>query len=255
MSAQLIYRRYGEGPSITFLHGWGLNSGVFDILVESLQQDFEVTLIDIPGYGENYDKMPEYYDLTNLVSMLRGIVPKNSTLVGWSMGGLVAQQFAIEHPSYLEKLILVSSTPKFSQQDNWPGIKANVLETFKHSLNLDFVKTLGRFMAIQAMGSEHAKSDIKRIQKAVENYHSPNFTALKAGLDLLDNQDLRENSKNIKVPIVGFFGKKDTLVPVSAVEAIKNYLPTMQTEVFEKASHAPFISHHQEFIEKLRKYL
>ena len=67
---------------------------------------------------------------------------------------------AAHWPEKVAKVVLVASTPFFAEQNDWPGIKPNVLNTFKEQLVSHREKTIERFLAIQAMGSESARDDI-----------------------------------------------------------------------------------------------
>lgn len=249
MTIPLFSVTRGTGPSLVLLHGWGVNSGVWEPLCETLEKHFRVTLIDIPGFGRNADRLPNIYNLSELAAMIQPCIPKHSTLLGWSLGGLLAQQFAIDFPDHIEQLILVASSPKFSEQHHWRGIKTGVLEQFEKQLELDFSKTLKRFLAIQALGSKSARDDIKQIQHYVQNYPLPSEYALRQGLKLLSETDLTGQIEQIKIPIHRLYGRLDSLVPHQAIQQIEAVHPSASLHVFAHASHAPFISHPNEFVQ------
>lgn len=249
MTIPLFSVTRGTGPSLVLLHGWGVNSGVWEPLCETLEDHFRVTLLDIPGFGRNAEQLPAIYNLPELVAMIEPCIPKQATLLGWSLGGLLAQQFAIDFPDHIKQLILVASSPKFTEQDNWRGIKTGILEQFEKQLELDFSKTLKRFLAIQALGSESARDDIKQIQHYVQNYPLPSEYALRQGLRLLSETDLTGQLKQIGVPTHRLYGRLDSLVPQQAIEQIEAIHTSTSVHVFPHASHAPFISHPKEFLQ------
>lgn len=257
----LRIRQQGEGKDLVLLHGWGLNSGVFDLLLHELVEHYRVTLVDLPGYGINNDILPETYDLASVAHMVEQVLPHQCILLGWSLGGLVAQRVALDFPDRIQKLILVASSPKFAAEDaaedkdQWPGILPHILETFKNQLQSTYSKTLDRFMAIQAMGSKSARSDIATIRDAVSVYPEPHHHALEKGLDILQNIDLRAELAGLGIPTVRMYGKLDSLVPKKAIENISTHHPGSHSVVFAKASHAPFISHPEEFIQELFNHL
>jgi pimeloyl-[acyl-carrier protein] methyl ester esterase len=110
-------------------------------------------------------------------------------------------------------------------------------------------------MAIQALGSPSAKKDIKRVKAHVENYPIPAHEALRAGLSILADSDLRKGIAQIKIPTLRLYGRLDSLVPVAAVPLIAELQPNSKSHIFPHASHAPFVSHPNEFIEQLRTFL
>lgn len=254
---QLQYRQFGTGKDLVMLHGWGLNSGVYDKLLEELASDYRVTLIDLPGYGVNNHIIPDNYDLPSVAKMVSQILPERCALLGWSFGGLVAQRIALDMQEQIEKLILVASTPKFAAQkeEEWHGVLPEVLDLFKEHLQSTYSKTLDRFMAMQAIGSETAKSDIVIIKKSVSVYPDPHTTALEAGLQILKSEDLRSEVANLNIPTLRIYGQLDSIVPEKAIPVISDCQPTSESIIIGKASHSPFISHQEEFVSAIHGHM
>lgn len=255
MSINLKVSTAGSGKQLVFLHGWGVNSGVWQSLVDILQNEFCVTTIDLPGYGLNHQQLPHSYNLQNVAEIVAANIPENSILIGWSMGGLVAQQIANLYPQKLKQLILICSTPKFSECADWPGIDLKVLNFFTQQLKQDVSKTLERFFAIQAMGSENARLDAKTIKRTVLQYSVPSPEALTAGIGMLQDVDLREEFKSLLVPCHLFFGRLDTLIPVKVAAKIQQLNAKVTVDVISDATHAPFISNTEPFAKRLVKAL
>lgn len=253
MTTTLFTESRGQGPDLVLLHGWGLNSGVWEPISHYLEQHFRITLIDLPGFGRNATCLPESYTLETIASMVLDAIPDKCSLLGWSLGGLVAQHLAIYHSECIEKLVLVASTPKFAEAEAWPGIRDVVLQTFERQLEQDFSKTLDRFMAIQAMGSESARDDIKQIKTHIQRFPIPDNRALQAGLAILADTDLRQQVKFIKCPVFCLYGRLDSLVPHKAIEHISSLHSNARQHVFAHASHAPFISHPELFLQTLAR--
>lgn len=251
MKTPLIKRTVGQGKDIVLLHGWGVNSGVWQGISEPLQAHFRVTYIDLPGFGKNSQRQPENYDLANVADLISECLPPTCILAGWSLGGLVAQKIALTKPEGIEQLVLVASSPKFAAAPDWPGIDAKTLTFFQQQLAQDFSKTLDRFLAIQAMGSATAKADIKQIKQCIEQLPSPSLTALKAGLAILAETDHRTQLASLKVRTHWMFGRLDTLVPLSLAKRLPSLQASANTNILNNASHAPFISDPQTFINEL----
>ena len=255
MADSLFSLHRGLGKDLVLLHGWGLNSGVWEPISATLQQEFKVTLIDLPGFGRNADNTPSPYTLEAITEQIANAIPDDSIVLGWSLGGLVAQLLACKYPTKVSHLITVASTPKFSQKDAWPGIQSKVLQAFETQLERDFSKTLDRFLAIQAMGSPSARQDIKSIKGFIEQYPIPSELALQSGLTILSDADLREDIATIEQPTLRMYGKLDSLVPKAAVSLISSQQPDADSHIFDHASHAPFISHPKDFLAVLLAWL
>lgn len=245
---------FGQGPALVLIHGWGLNSAVWQQLAPELAQHFEVHAVDLPGFGLSHE-LNVSADLQDWVNSIAQAIDKPAIWLGWSLGGLVATQAALSHPKLVSKLITVASSPKFAQEQDWPGIKPEVLSLFQQQLQQDFVKTLERFLAIQALGSESAKQDIMKLKQMLAQRPLPSTKALSIGLDLLDSIDLRPRLVDIDIPFLRIYGRLDSLVNQRLISKIDKLVPQSQRVVMNKASHAPFISHKEEFLDHLLTFV
>jgi len=244
----------GQGPAIVLIHGWGLNAGVWHQVVDKLALDYRVYTIDLPGFGLSEQPLVST-ELADWVDLAVAAIDEPAVWLGWSLGGLVATQAALTYPERVTQLITVASSPHFVAQANWPGIAAEVLATFEQQLADDFAATLDRFLAIQAMGSVSARQDIKALHQVLKQRPLPDPRALKVGLNLLATVDLRQQLPAINQPFLRLYGRLDSLVSSRAVKKIDLLVPNSDKFVFAKASHAPFITDLELFIEQLNGFI
>lgn len=237
----------GQQP-LVLLHGWGLNSAVWEPVLPQLNQHFQVYCIDLPGYGANSDVLPANYQLEDIADMIANVCPEQSVLVGWSLGGLVASVIALRQPEKVKQLGLVASSPCFASRDDWKGIKPTTLQQFSALLASDLEKTVERFLAIQAMGSEFGRQDVKKIKALIMDHPLPSAQALTSSLNILGEVDLRPQLGELTMPVFGIYGRLDSLVAAANIEWIASQIPNFTYRVVDKASHAPFISHSDDFI-------
>ena len=167
--------------------------------------------------------------------------------LGWSLGGLVASQVALSHPDRLQALVTVASSPCFSAHDSWPGIKPDVLSGFQQQLSEDFQRTVERFLALQTLGTESARQDAKALKSTVLSLPMPSPEVLNGGLEILKTADLRQPLTTLDVPFLRLYGRLDGLVPRKIIPVLDALWPKSTSIVFDKAAHAPFISHPQAF--------
>nr|WP_232362636.1 pimeloyl-ACP methyl ester esterase BioH [Salinimonas chungwhensis] len=254
-NTDLITRTQGTGKDLVLLHGWGMNSGVFKEFSPLLSDEYSVTVIDLPGFGENHSVAPTDYTIAGLAEILAPVLPANCILAGWSMGGLVAQQLALSMPEKVMGLVTIASSPRFASQQGWPGIEPALLQQFQYELGENFAKTLDRFLAIQTMGCETARKDVKTIKHSVKEYPQPSVETLKASLELLSNEDLRRHVGQIKQPTLRIYGRLDSLVPKTAIDSICQLHPQSDAVVLSGASHAPFISHPKQTADIIKRFV
>lgn len=255
VSEAVFSRTYGAGKDLVFLHGWGMNSGAFSSFIPYLENDWRVTVIDLPGFGNSREHLPHPYNVETLAAALAHCLPEKCVIAGWSLGGMVAQQLALTLPDSVSAIITIASTPRFIGGAGWPGIEPGLLAQFEDQLETDYRKTLDRFLAIQAMGSDTARQDIKAIKKQITAHPDPAPHALKEGLKLLSTEDLRSRIGRIIQPTLRLYGRLDSLVPTSGIDMICNLHPQSDTVVLPHAAHAPFISHPQQTADVITQFM
>ncbi|MGM0680318.1 MAG: pimeloyl-ACP methyl ester esterase BioH, partial [Pseudomonadota bacterium] len=245
---------------LVLLHGWGMHSGIWYTVSEALQAQYRLHLVDLPGHGQSQHADSEF-DLPQLAERIwQSVSPQldgPAFWLGWSLGGLAALQIALQRPEQIRGMLLVASTPRFSQADDWPhAMPPQLLESFAAQLREDHRMTLQRFLALQVKGSESAREALRTLRQQVLEMAGVNVTALQSGLTILKEADLREQLARIRqMPLLLVMGEQDMLVPAAAAVALAGEFEDSQTVVIEGAGHAPFVSHPQTFIQQVMMFL
>lgn len=248
--AQLYWQTIGTGDrDLVMLHGWGLNAGVWQNVVARLSPHFRLHLVDLPGYGrsEGFPAM----SVEEMVANLLPFAPAQAVWLGWSLGGLVASSLALQHPQRVRGLITVASSPCFTAQEEWPGIKPETLSNFQQQLSEDFQRTVERFLALQTLGTTTARQDARQLKSVVLSLPAPEVSVLQGGLEILRTVDLREKMQGLAVPLLRMYGALDGLVPRKIASLLDEQWPQSSSVIIEKAAHAPFISHPEDFCQQL----
>ncbi|MBI6547725.1 pimeloyl-ACP methyl ester esterase BioH [Xenorhabdus lircayensis] len=250
---QLFWQTIGEAPrDLVMLHGWGLNAEVWHSVETRLASHFRLHLVDLPGYGRS-----QSYPAMSLAEMADTVwqqAPENALWLGWSLGGLVASRIALDHPAQVAGLVTVASSPKFSTDGDWPGIKPEVLSAFEHQLSANFQKTVERFLALQTLGTESARQDSRLLKSVILNQPMPTVEVLNAGLEILRTDDLRAELLQLRLPFLRLYGYLDGLVPRKIAARLDGEWPNTHSVIMRHAAHAPFISHPDEFVEVLMDF-
>lgn len=237
-------------PETLFLHGWGLHGGIWTEICRVLPG----LAPDLPGYGDTPPVTP--YGAETLADALAAGLDGPVNLVGWSMGGMVAQALAARHPARVDRLVLVGTSPAFVNRPGWTfGIESAVLADFAADLARDYRATLLRFLALQARGGERARAVVGRLRESVFARREPSSDVLAAGLALLAGVDLRSQAGDIVCPTLVVHGAHDTLCPVGAGRWLAERIPEAQLALHPAASHAPFISHPEWFSATVKAFL
>jgi len=253
---------------LVMIHGWGFNSAVWQPLIDNFPDEFTdvfyIITVDLPGFGTNIDKELSSYSLANICQYIDHSITQPAIYLGWSLGGLVATEMALGYPEKVRALITVANSPCFLEemveQDGdtlklWPGIKAKVLAAFHRQLKVDSKKTISGFLKIQAMGSPHLRKDIKQISQLVFQHEMASKLTLDKSLNLLETTDYRDKLQYVSQPFLRMYGEADSLVPKEAIEHIRHIAKNSEQHIFKQASHAPFISHADDFTKVLSEWL
>lgn len=243
----------GSGPELVLLHGWGMHGGIWDGVRGELARHFRVHVVDLPGYGASQTCQP--YDLARLAQTMAETLPSRINVIGWSLGGLVAQRWALDQPEQVEKLMLVGTSPCFVQRPDWAcGIEAEVLRTFARDLEQDYAATLLRFLSLQARSGENVRTVMKYLRVALFARGVPGAEVLKAGLDVLLDSDLRLEIGKLAQPLSVVHGERDMLAPADAARWLAGGAPEARLNMIAGCAHAPFLSHPKEFVQSVMEF-
>jgi len=238
----LYWQTLGQGDrDLVLLHGWGLNAEVWHSILPRLTPHFRLHLLDLPGYGrsQGYGAL----SLQQMTELVLAQAPEQAAWLGWSLGGLVASQAALLQPERVSHLITLASSPCFAAQENWPGIRPEVLSGFQQQLSQDFQRTVERFLALQTLGTESARQDARMLKAAIIAQPLPGVEVLNGGLEILRTADLRPQLDHLAQPFLRLYGYLDGLVPRKVASLLDDRWPNSPSQVIAKAAHAPFISH------------
>lgn len=246
-------KRDDMSQTYVFIHGWGLNQAIWEPTMAQLPPSVQSVSLNIPGFGGEPWR-PQLADFDLCVEQLANTILQYSdkpvSLVGWSLGGLLATAIALRYPERVHCLYTVASSPYFvaRPEENWPGMDPLMLARFQRDLEQDFGATVKRFLAVQAMGSPSVRADIAALQKQVLSRPPADPEALRAGLQWLATVDLRAALPVLQVPLWRAYGRLDSLVP----SALAQQIHEGESVVFARSAHAPFMLQPQEFLRWLR---
>lgn len=275
---------YGSGAPLLLIHGWGMHGGMWGSVVERLAEDHCVHVVDLPGHGWSgkdligkgeggrgkgegergkSDAPGLPFTLPSSPCSLDAIVDELSarfehplTVCGWSMGGQIALRWAQLEPHKIERLVLVSSTPCFVQQEDWPcAMAAETLAGFAAALTENYAQTLRRFLALQMRGSDNERDLLSSLRVKLFNRGEPDLLALQAGLDILRDSDQRSVLAGIELPTLVMAGERDTLTPLAASQYMAATIKAARLATIKGAAHAPFLSHPEIVIQHLKNFL
>lgn len=249
---KLYHERAGHGPEVLLIHGWGLHSGIWHEFAKRLARTCRVTRVDLPGHGRS--PMPRSYKLEALVDALSATCPRPAVWIGWSLGALAAIAAAHRSPARVRALGLFGATPRFVQAPGWRcAVQKTVLRRFADDLERDYAGTFVRFLSLQLGCAESERSLLRYLRASMFQRSAPTPAALRAGLAVLEDTDLRAALAAISVPALVLHGERDRLVPPEAGAYLAAHVPHARLHRIANAGHAPFLTHSAACLRRLER--
>lgn len=246
----------GGGAPLVLLHGWGMHGGMWQSLAQRFAQRFQVHSVDLPGHGYSAMHGAGSLSLDGIVAGLAAQFDGPLTVCGWSLGGQIALNWAKLHPQQVRRLVLVASTPCFVEREDWPsGMAQDTLQNFAVELERDHAATLRRFLALQLRGSENERALLQRLREQLFSRGEPDRAALRGGLKILRDTDLRTALRGIMQPALLIAGERDLITPLAASKYMAQALPRASLASIGGAAHAPFLSHPEIFMGHMVDFL
>jgi pimeloyl-ACP methyl ester carboxylesterase len=262
------YRMAGHGPALLFIHGIGDDSSTWLRVLLPLTDGFTVIAPDLLGHGASARPRADYSVAAYACGMrdlLATLDIERVTVVGHSLGGGVAMQFAYQFPDRCERLVLVGSggvgpgVHPLLRLAAAPG--ADLLLPLIGSLP---VRTLLRTLSdpLRRMGGMGLGADLDYVIDKYARLLEPDsrqsfLRTLRSVVDwrgqvvnMLDRCYLAEG-----VPTMLVWGSRDGVIPASHAATAHQAMPGSRLEVFEGAGHFPHHSDPDRFLAVLREFL
>lgn len=261
------FRVAGAGSPVVLVHGIGDSSATWEAVFPALARRHLVIAPDLLGHGHS-DKPRADYSVAGYANGIRDLlgvlgIPR-ATLVGHSLGGGVAMQFAYQFPDRTERLVLVGTggagpevTPLL-RTVSLPGAQALLAAMslppvrWQTGLIADVLRYLGTDLGndatdllrvIDALPDATARAAFIRTLRAVVDWRGQVVT-------MMDRCYLTRG-----MPTMLVWGGRDTVVPVGHAHAAHRAMPGSRLEIFDDAGHFPFHADPARFVGVLEEFL
>jgi pimeloyl-ACP methyl ester carboxylesterase len=263
------FRIAGEGPAILLIHGIGDNSTTWEGVHAQLAQRFTVIAPDLLGHGKS-DKPRADYSVAAYANGMRDLLSvldiERVTIVGHSLGGGVAMQFAYQFPQLVERLILVGAggvtkDVNFVLRLASLPMGSEAIALLRLPLVLPAVQVAGKIVG-KTLGTTALGHDLPNMLRVLNDLPEPTASAafsrtLRAVVDwrgqivtMLDRCYLTE-----AIPVQIIWGTRDAVVPVRHATMAHAAMPGSRLEIFEGSGHFPFHDDPARFIDVVQRFI
>jgi 3-oxoadipate enol-lactonase len=224
----LYYETAGKGSALVLIHAGFLDSRMWDDQFELFSETHKVIRYDVRGFGKSDTATSEFSNYSDLHALLEHLRVESASLLGISMGGRIALDFAVEHPNEVQSLILVSpSVSGYKSSDPeeerlWKEFNERMKsqeEAIRDGRAEDVVRTdLETWAPLQNQASHN------RLRKiALDNFHIHQEKPWKFQID--PDPPAFERLPNIRVPTIFILGDRDAPAQTSKADKIRSYMP------------------------------
>ncbi|MBL4906868.1 MAG: alpha/beta fold hydrolase [Sneathiella sp.] len=223
-----------NAPAVTLSHSLSTNLRAWDDLVEMLLPKYRVLRYSMRGHGKS-EPVSGPYSLKGLVGDIAAIQDyfgiSKSHFVGLSIGGMIAQAYALEFPARLKKLVISSSLCRLSESAEamW---KKRIKAIEKSGIEAIVEPTIKRWFAEETRKAAHPVID--RTRAFIRETSEEGYVGCCQAISKLN---LFDRLKQITAPTLVIVGQDDKGTPVAASEIIHHQIPNSELLIVNKASH------------------
>jgi pimeloyl-ACP methyl ester carboxylesterase len=264
----VTYDRAGRGPLVLLIHGITSSSRTWRKVVPRLWDDHELLAPDLLGHGTSAKPRGDY-SLGAYASGIRDLVLAldlgRATVVGHSLGGGVAMQFAYQFPELVERLVLVDSgglgqeVSLLLRAATLPGA-----ELVLPLLTAPVTRVAGRVAGgvLRQLGQRRSSADLQGLADGFASLRDARARRafLLTARSVIDQRGQRVDARDRlylseELPTLVVWGAEDPIIPLAHGQRAHELMPGSRLEVFPGAGHFPFNDDPDRFAATLRNFI
>jgi pimeloyl-ACP methyl ester carboxylesterase len=264
---RVSFRRAGEGPAIVLIHGIAGNAQTWDEVIPPLAREHTVIAPDMLGHGESAKPRGDY-SLGAFASGIRDLMIaleiERATIVGHSLGGGIAMQFAYQFPERVERLVLVSSGGLGAEVS--PLLRSATLPAAEYVLPLlvaepirDAVGAVARVLGRIGLRPSHDLEEIATGFARLGDIEARQaFIHTVRGVIDIGGQVVSARDRLYlaeEVPTLLIWGERDRIIPPAHGRAAHEAMPGSRFLLYEGAGHFPYRNEPWRFAEDLLEFI
>jgi len=252
----MYYEVYGDGEPLVLIQGLSLDSSAWVHQISAFSQKYRVVVFDNRGVGRSDSPNISYSTemmADDTVELLKFLNIKNTHILGFSMGGMIAQQIALKFPEIVKSLTLVTTAAKFPA-------RARYLTKLWLKMVEEQVSAETRLQDICLwVFTEEFFADETRVTAAVNlglNHSHPQPNQGFAGqVAALLQHDTRDRINQISVPTLVLIGKEEIFIPLRFSEELAANIPNAELVILERGGHNCCIELPEPFNQAIMQFL
>ncbi len=235
-----VYDSEKGDKTIVLLHGYLETLYVWEEFVSLIDKEYRVITMDLPGHGLTGTATGENslgYSAETVLKVMERCGVEKAAIAGHSMGGYIALEFAARYPGRIDSLILMHSLPwaDTAQKADERRAEIGIIEAGKLS-------SIVKKAVVKCYAGENVTRFKRKIEETVENAETHEPQGIIASIrGMISRPDNELVIKNLKIPLLMFFGEKDNFITLEKAHDAASLLPGTTTVFLKNSGHNGFI--------------
>ena len=244
--ARIYYEREGQGLPVIFLHAAVADSRMWVPQMRAFGRHFDCIAPDLRGFGKSELPAEHWLPIADVLALIDHLDLKPAHIVGCSIGGGIAIDFALEHAERISKLVLVGpGVGGTNFPAKYPELVAEMEEAEKSGEQHAIVEADARFwLDGPRRPAGYIKDPIRKLFFEMDSNFDSDFES--APIDEIDPPAV-ERLHEITAPTLVVVGDEDMPPVFDAVELLMEKIPHARKAVIHDAAHLPNLEHPDEF--------
>ena len=231
----IAYNRTGSGPVLVLLHGFTIDSRVWELQIDALSENFTVIAWDAPGAGQSSDP-GETFSLSDWADCISALLDsahvEKAHIVGLSWGGILAQEFYHRHSHRVLSLILAGAYAGWKGSLPQPVVEERLAMCLRDA-SLQPTAFVSKYLP-GMFGDSPSPEAREKLANTMADFHPTGFRLMAMSSA---NADTRKILPTIKVPTLLVWGEKDRRSQISVARQMHNAIPGSKLHVIKGAGH------------------
>ncbi len=252
--ARMYYELTGQGEAILMIPGLGCTCEVWNALADELSQEFLLVRVDNRGIGRSQARRPALtmsHFCADLAELLDYLQLDRVDVMGMSLGGIIAQRLAVEHPRRVERLVLISCTHQFS-----PYL-SEMVRFMGRALSRLSRKGYARAMELLCTGPLHFDAYPEDFERRIAESCARRVprSAVMGQLRALRASRFDPADYRIQCPTLVLAGEYDHLIPACYALRMADEIPTCEFTAIPDAGHSLVNERPREVVTRVISFL
>jgi len=247
------YTLTGCGPDVILIHGWAASRRMWLHLCEVLGQNFRCWALDLPGFGDSDKPAEDWYSIPNYTAVMHRFMHahglERARMVGHSMGGMIALDFAATYPEAVERLVVIN--PVVTGRPYLHPLVQQVWSRRLFRWGLRLSPMMGSLVRHPLVDRLHP--GFKHLRRRGEDFGKGTEESFWGSSRAIVTHNLEPHLERITAPTLVILGDQDAMVSNREGQLAAERIPGAR-QVVLRAGHLPTDDHLDETLQLIEEF-